>query len=621
MNEACAPLLLRSSEGGRGLQEKNMTPKAVDPRNPLMPSYTGIYEDTVEINGKRRQFITYIPECVRASTAGILVLPEDGVTANDMLTKSNWTELGDSDERKEKFIVFFLEPENGTWKTEEAYGRRDGDVAYIQAVLSQASRRNKFCVHESKFYLVGYRAGGTLAQMAAAENPSAYAGVASVEAPPVSPAYLEACGSAPCVNLNGYIDELGLRGIKKRDIPMPVWLIGESDAAELAESTEAKYWRSAAGTAPKPRMLRPDVVEYYRNEEPAYGCNQEKEAYRVWISTLPGVAAEFGRKINRRLWSEFLYGVRRWMADPGGDLRRTYDPIRDLGMDYHWEMVGGWMREWYIYVPDSIRKNPDKPTPLVFAIHGYTCSGEIYTGNSEWFKVAREYGFIVVFPSAVHGRFEVVEENQAVSKDATNLPVWNIACDPEQPDEIRFFEHLLVDVASTYSIDRGRVYITGHSMGSMMAQMMAMARPELFAAAAPCSGVLIMFESDFLTGMSEVRKRLPLDIPIWMFAGEQEAWLLPHIPEKDNITGQTIQVWWELNHMPGAKPDTFDHWSICRERWHELCYLKKGIPMIQYSWVECMPHATMTEMSYRIWEEFFSHIRRGQDKEIIWMDR
>lgn len=33
--------------------------------------------------------------------------------------------------------------------------------------------------------------------------------------------------------------------------------------------------------------------------------------------------------------------------------------------------------------------------------------------------------------------------------------------------------------------------------------------------------------------------------------------------------------------------------------------------MVCYTWVGYMPHATMTEMSFRIWEEFFSKFPRG----------
>lgn len=77
--------------------------------------------------------LAYVPHDIRESTAGILVLGENGQTADDLLEHSGWCEIADTEECKERLIVFFLEPENGTWNMDEAYGTPDGDVAYINA--------------------------------------------------------------------------------------------------------------------------------------------------------------------------------------------------------------------------------------------------------------------------------------------------------------------------------------------------------------------------------------------------------------------------------------------------------------------------------------------------------
>ncbi len=78
------------------------------------------------------------------------------------------------------------------------------------------------------------------------------------------------------------------------------------------------------------------------------------------------------------------------------------------------------MREWYVYVPESVKAQPEKPVPLVFALHGYTCAGEIYAGNSEWYKAADQHGFLVVHPTATPGQMEM--ENQVCSIQNVPLP-------------------------------------------------------------------------------------------------------------------------------------------------------------------------------------------------------
>lgn len=96
-----------------------------------------------------------------------------------------------------------------------------------------------------------------------------------------------------------------------------------------------------------------------------------------------------------------------------------------------------------------------------------------------------------------------------------------------------------------------------------------------------------------------------------MFGGEQEPWLLPNIPTDTNSTGDSIRIWRGNNHLTPELPANWeDGWQV-NGRWHDLHYAREdGAPMVNYTRVDYMPHATMTEMSFRIWEEFFSKFSR-----------
>ena len=304
------------------------------------------------------------------------------------------------------------------------------------------------------------------------------------------------------------------------------------------------------------------------------------------------------------------------MSGPGGDLRMTRDPVADLGMEYHYEEIGGWMREWYVYVPESVRPQPEKPVPLVFALHGYTCAGEIYAGNSEWYKVADRYGFIVVHPTATPGQMEM--ENQVCSVANVPLPAWNFLHNaPDGPDELAFFRTVLEKVCASHAVDRTRIFVTGHSHGSVMTQTLALVLSDIFAAAAPCSGILFRGFGMDIRKLPEVKNRAGLEIPIWMFGGEQESWLLPTLPTDENDTGNSILVWREINHLSSDSPmDWGEGWEVSG-RWHDLRLRRMdGAPMVSYTWVDYMPHATMPEMSFRIWEEFFSKFARIDGKVV-----
>lgn len=578
-----------------------------DPKNPYAPKFSGTFELPVEYAGKKRRMLAYVPHDIRESTAGILVLGENGQTADDLLEHSGWCEIADTEECKERLIVFFLEPENGTWNMDEAYGTPDGDVAYINAAALAAADRKLFCVHESKFYLVGCKEGGVLANMAAAYDPAFFAGVASVGGSAVSERYLTDCGQAYALNLDGFEDPEHRKDIRKQDIPMPAWIIDDPTVSTGTGDAILTYWRKAC-EAEEGRQLSPDQYEYYRVKETPYAPNQEKEAYRVCYSSISGASEQYAKRLQRRIWKDFLYRQRRWMSSPGGELRVTKDPVRDLGMEYHYEEFDGWMREWYVYIPQSVQHNPNKKVPLVLAMHGYTCTGEIYAGNSGWYDVAEKHGFIVVFPSALHAKVNMPE--QGLMPDWAPLNAWNVFLEDDRPNELKFFSFLLDKMIAEYPVDAHRVFATGHSWGSLMTEMLALGLTERFAAVAPCSGA-------FFGGAYEKMTSLPyaaengVQLPIWMFWGTDEEWLIPCEPTHENETGLTVELWLKRNSKSDMIPAD---WTQCactvNGRFKDHCFDREDTAPVQFTQVDYMPHATMPEMSFRIWEEFFSKFSR-----------
>jgi len=586
----------------------------IDPEQPYLPIHYGIIEQFITIGNKKRRFLMHIPDGVRESCPGVLVLGGNGRTADDLLQESGWRALSNAQPEREKFVTIFLEPLDGVWDVTEPYGAPDGDAAYVNEVYLMAGQRYLCCIHEAKFYLAGVREGGVIAQMAAMSNPAVYAGLVSVGGSSVSPEYMAAAAQDYCTNMDGFIDEAHRKNIRKGEVPVPAWIIDDQTTATGTDTGTAAYWRKACGTADAPREVCPNVQEYVRTEEVPYAPNQEKEAFRVWVSRREGASENDARAMQNEI-HKFLFSQRRWMSSPVGDLRVTRNPERDLNMEYHYEKIDGWMREWYVYVPEKVKKNPQKKVPLVLAMHGYTCSGEIYTGNSEWFKVAEENNFIVVHPTALYATINM--ENNAIDPNNTPLPAWNIFQEDDRPDELRFFDTLLDRMIAEYPVDPSRVFATGHSWGSLMTHLLALAKPERFAAVAPCSGVFFGGAEKRVMPLNVVQNRPDVEVPVWMFCGEEEPWLIEAQPTTNNATGFTISMWLKNNRMAEQIPTD---WSACppqaHGRWNEREWLKNGAPMVRFTTVEYMPHATMTEMSYRIWNEFFSKFRREENNSI-----
>ena len=588
--------------------------KKIDPNNPMKAPEYGIIEKTIQIGEKIRRYLIYIPDDIREATAGVFVLGPNGVTADDLLKESGWKELAYSEERKEHFVVFFLEPENGKWNTNEIYGLADGDIAYVDKIQSDNHNFDHFCVHESKFYLFGIREGGIIANMAALWNPSVYAGIASIGGSDVQNSYVEIASNDYCSDLDGFTDFDFRKKLKKSDIPVPAWIIEDPDYTNGIDRLMVQYWCKTCGVEKSAHQIEPDIAEYYRKTSAPYGVNQDKEAFRVCHSIIPESSQNYGKKLIRRIWKDFLYKQRRWRSGPGGDLRVVQDPVHDIGMEYFYQNINGWMREWYVYIPNALKNTDYKPVPLVIALHGYTCSGEIYIGNSNWHKVAEENNFIVIFPTATYGY--VNAEYTSCKKEYVPLPRWNYLGNGDEPDDFLFIAELIKKVSDKYRIDRTRIYVTGHSNGSMMTQALALKMPNVFAAAAPCSGILMdINEENSLAKQPWVNEVSGFEMPVWMFWGEYEFNKREFLPNPDNRNGKSIGFWLMHNGMNmSTKKKSVDG------RWNDLIfYNARNMPTVKYTWVEYMPHATMPEMSFRIWNEFFSKFSR-KDGLLVYKD-
>ncbi|MDO4615338.1 MAG: PHB depolymerase family esterase, partial [Lachnospiraceae bacterium] len=420
--------------------------------------------------------------------------------------------------------------------------------------------------------------------------------------------YLESAGADFCTYLDGYEDPDHRKNLKKGDIPMPAWIIDDPAVSCGTGEAVLQYWKSACGTEEKPRLLSEDQEEYFRTRETDYPGNQDKEAYRVCHSTMAHASDNYAAALLPRIWKDFLYRQRRWMSCPGGDLRVTRDPVRDLHMDYHYEEVDGWMREWYTYVPENVKNSTGK-VPLVMAMHGYTCSGEIYIGNSEWTQVADKHGFIVVFPSALHANVNMPD--CGLMPDCVPLAAWNIFEEDDRPDELHYFNTMLDRTIASYPVDEDRVFATGHSWGSLMTEMLALGMTDRLAGVAPCSGAFFGGASVKMTALESLNRFNDLQLPVWMFWGMEEDWLIPGTPTKDNETGFTLEMWMKKNDKEDMIPaDWKDAPVTVNGRFLDHVFEKEGTAPVRYTQVEYMPHATMPEMSFRIWEEFFSGLSR-----------
>lgn len=128
--------------------------------------------------------------------------------------------------------------------------------------------------------------------------------------------------------------------------------------------------------------------------------------------------------------------------------------------------------EMYIYVPDTVKPNP----AILVGIHWCTGTAQAFYDGTGYKTFADTYGFIVIYPSAI-----------------TTDKCWDVASTATLTHngggDSLAIRNMVAYTISTYSADASRVYVTGHSSGGMMTNVMLGAYPDVFKAGAAFAGV------------------------------------------------------------------------------------------------------------------------------------
>ena len=129
----------------------------------------------------------------------------------------------------------------------------------------------------------------------------------------------------------------------------------------------------------------------------------------------------------------------------------------------------------HIYVPDTRPANP----AIVVAMHGCGGSGPGFYSGSEFATLANQYGYIVIYPSAMQeagfGHCFDTWSAAAKRRDGGSDPVSIMS--------------MVAYAGTQYGGDQNRVYATGSSSGGMMTQHMLAIYPDKFKAGAAFMGV------------------------------------------------------------------------------------------------------------------------------------
>ena len=135
-------------------------------------------------------------------------------------------------------------------------------------------------------------------------------------------------------------------------------------------------------------------------------------------------------------------------------------------------------REYILYVPSSY--DGTSAVPILFNFHGFGGSASQFMQEADMRSLAEADTFILVYP-------------QGSCLDGSSH--WNpcpIGGDNKSTaDDVGFFESMISEISSQYTIDMERIYAAGYSNGGMMAYGLANYKSDLIAAVASVSGAML----------------------------------------------------------------------------------------------------------------------------------
>jgi poly(hydroxyalkanoate) depolymerase family esterase len=151
-------------------------------------------------------------------------------------------------------------------------------------------------------------------------------------------------------------------------------------------------------------------------------------------------------------------------------------------------------RNYKLYVP--VRYSPEAADafPMVVMLHGCTQSPDDFATGTRMNALAEQHNFLVLYPE---------QSNAANVQRCWN---WFRPGDQDrdhgEPSIIADMTH---HVASTYRIDRGRIFVAGMSAGAAMAVVLGHTYPDLYAGVGAHSGLPYRCAHDVVSALSAMK--------------------------------------------------------------------------------------------------------------------
>jgi len=220
-------------------------------------------------------------------------------------------------------------------------------------------------------------------------------------------------------------------------------------------------------------------------------------------------------------------------------------------------------RTYLVHLPKDY--DPRKRYPVVLALHGSGGDGSVMARVSHLDDASDRFGFIVVYPNAIDGRWTITNlrdtggyGNSGRYGNILGFPIGGTRrregeVGGQPINDTLYFDGLLDQILSKYSVDAARIYATGLSDGAFMTFLLGCEMAQRFAAIATVAGTLPVRQSEICSDWAW------RPVPLLMINGTSDP-IVPYSgrPSMDMrfpllSAKETLKVWSKMNGC-GAKP-------------------------------------------------------------------
>jgi polyhydroxybutyrate depolymerase len=218
--------------------------------------------------------------------------------------------------------------------------------------------------------------------------------------------------------------------------------------------------------------------------------------------------------------------------------------------------VNGSPRMIQVHLPPEYSKR--KRYPVVLVLHPMGGDASLIARISHFNKTADQFGFIVIYPNSRDGRWTIAPDAgvRTIGPFGRRRTILDDMTRPPRPDdvggtpanEMPFFNDLLDQIESEYSVDVSRIYATGFSDGGFMDFRLGCEMADRIAAIATVGAVL---PESLAESCNDWSWRA---VPLLMMNGTDD----PMVPYKGRMgtsvgfyllpARETLKEWAKINH-------------------------------------------------------------------------